>query len=74
MAAPADERYTIGAGCGMPAEVQPRSFIVIVILILKAWRRRRSGGRIRVCAEEALRDSEAERRTHQKEAERRMKN
>jgi hypothetical protein len=73
MAAPADERYTIGEGCCRPAEVQARSFIVTVILIRKAWRRRRSGGRIRVCAEEALRDSEAERRTHQKEAERRKK-
>jgi hypothetical protein len=77
MAAPADERYTIGEGCCRAAEVQARSFIVTVILILKAWRRRRSGGRIRVCAEEALRDSEAERRTHQngkqKEDERREK-
>jgi hypothetical protein len=78
MAAPADdERYTVGAGCGRAAEVQARSFIVTVILILKAWRRSRSGGRIRVCAEEALRDSEAERRTHQngkqKEDERREK-
>jgi hypothetical protein len=73
-AAPADERYsTVGEGCCTQTEVQARSFIVMVILILKAWRRRRSGARIRVCAEKALRDSEAERRTHQKEAGRRRK-
>jgi hypothetical protein len=74
LAAPADERYcAVDEGCCAPAEVQARSFIVMVILILKAWRRSRSGGRIRVCAEEALRDSEAERRTRQKEAGRRKK-